>query len=124
GILPFLSVRRTTPELAGGPQDGEAEKCTCLNSRDAISVSVEAGRVVVAGYHPAGRARRPGRGESPLLLMLHLAWLFLPRGLAASAAGAARMLPAAGGPHLPGIGAAGGMTIAAMMRATRGHMRS
>lgn len=59
--------------------------------------------------------------RSPLLLMLHVAYLFVPLGLLATAAAAARLALPAAGAHLLGIGAIGGMTVAVMMRATRGH---
>lgn len=53
--------------------------------------------------------------------MLHIAYLFLPLGLAGAAAGAAGYVPEATGVHLLGIGGIGGMTFAVMVRATRGH---
>ncbi len=68
-----------------------------------------------------GRWRGPASWPSPLLLMLHLAYLFVPLGLAASAMAAAGWWPPEVGLHLLGIGAVGGMTLAVMMRATRGH---
>jgi uncharacterized protein involved in response to NO len=58
---------------------------------------------------------------SPLLLMLHVAYAFVPAGLAASGAAAFGWLPVAEGAHLLGVGAIGGMTIAVMMRASLGH---
>jgi uncharacterized protein involved in response to NO len=58
---------------------------------------------------------------SPLLLMLHVAYLFVPLGLLATGAAAAGLAAPAAGPHLLGIGAIGGMTMAVMIRATRGH---
>ncbi len=60
-------------------------------------------------------------GPSPLLLMLHVAYGFVPLGLAAAAAAAIDLAPAATGIHLLGIGAIGGMTLAVMMRASLGH---
>jgi uncharacterized protein involved in response to NO len=54
---------------------------------------------------------------SPLLLMLHAAYAFVPMGLVALGSGA----PSAVGLHLLGIGAVGGMSVAVMIRATRGH---
>jgi len=54
--------------------------------------------------------------SSFLLVMLHLAYLFIPFGLVSLAVGNASL-----GFHLLGIGAIGGMTIAVMMRATLGH---
>jgi uncharacterized protein involved in response to NO len=60
---------------------------------------------------------------SPLLLMLHLSFLFIPAGL--SALGLAVLFPdltgMAMGIHLLGAGAIGGMTVAVMMRAAMGH---
>ena len=54
--------------------------------------------------------------RSPLLLMLHVAYGFLPAGLLALA-----LLGQSVGMHLLGIGAIGGMTMAVMMRAAMGH---
>ena len=53
--------------------------------------------------------------------MLHVAYLFVPLGLLCTAAAAAGIAPPAAGAHLLGVGAIGGMTVAVMMRATRGH---
>lgn len=58
---------------------------------------------------------------SPLLLMLHLAFAFIPAGLFATGLAAAGLWPVATGLHLLGIGAIGGMTLAVMMRASLGH---
>jgi uncharacterized protein involved in response to NO len=73
--------------------------------------------------HLARLARWRGAAtwRSALLLMLHVAYLFVPLGLLAAAAGAAGLVAPAAGAHLLGIGAIGGMTVAVMMRATRGH---
>lgn len=54
--------------------------------------------------------------RSPLLLMLHVAYGFLPAGLLALA-----LVGPPLGMHLLGIGAIGGMTMAVMMRAAMGH---
>jgi uncharacterized protein involved in response to NO len=54
--------------------------------------------------------------RSPLLLMLHVSYAFIPAGLGALAAGYA-----VSGLHLLGIGAIGGMTLSVMMRAAMGH---
>ncbi len=59
--------------------------------------------------------------RSPLLLMLHIAYGFLPAGLLLTSAAAFGKIPPAAGLHLLGIGAVGGMTVAVMMRATLGH---
>lgn len=54
--------------------------------------------------------------RSPLLLMLHIAYLFIPMGLAATA-----LLDPSTGFHLLGIGVIASMTMAVMTRATLGH---
>lgn len=65
------------------------------------------------------------RGEatwrSPILLMLHIAYLFVSAGMLATGLSAAGLVPVAVGMHLFGIGGIGGMTVAVMMRATLGH---
>ncbi len=58
---------------------------------------------------------------SPLLLILHLAFAFLPCGLFALGLAGFGIVPAALGLHLLGIGGIGGMTLAVMMRASLGH---
>ena len=58
---------------------------------------------------------------SPLLVMLHVAFGFLPCGLFAVGLGGFGLLPAATGLHLLGIGGVGGMTLAVMMRVSLGH---
>ena len=67
------------------------------------------------------RWRAAATWRSPLLAMLHVAYAFVPLGLVATAGAAAGWLAPAAGVHLWGIGAIGGMTVAVMMRATRGH---
>ena len=59
--------------------------------------------------------------RSPLLVMLHIAYAFIPLGLAAAGAASIGWLPSAAGAHLLGIGAIGGMTMAVMIRASLGH---
>ena len=59
--------------------------------------------------------------RSPLVLMLHVAFGFIPAGLVALGLSALELFPAATGFHLLGIGGFGGMTIAVMMRASLGH---
>ena len=54
--------------------------------------------------------------RSPLLLMLHISYAFIPAGLVTLAAGYS-----VAGLHLLGIGAIGGMTLSVMMRAAMGH---
>jgi uncharacterized protein involved in response to NO len=59
--------------------------------------------------------------RSPLLLMLHVAYLMVPLGFASIGAGAAGLVGPAVSAHVLGIGAVAGMTLAVMMRATMGH---
>lgn len=61
--------------------------------------------------------------RDPLVLMLHLAYAFVPVGLflASLAAMFPNGLPPAAGVHAFGVGAIGCMTVAVMMRATLGH---
>lgn len=54
--------------------------------------------------------------RSPILLILHVAYVFIPLGLAVLSLGAQTA-----GLHLLGIGAIGGMTTAVIIRATLGH---
>ncbi|WP_205470533.1 NnrS family protein [Breoghania sp. L-A4] len=79
--------------------------------------------LVAAVLHAIRLSRWQGgrTGPSPLLLMLHVAYGFVPLGLAANAAAAFGLAAAAVGVHLLGIGAIGGMTVAVMMRASLGH---
>ena len=58
---------------------------------------------------------------SPFLLMLHVAFGFIPVGLFAVGLAALGILPVAVGLHLLGIGGFGAMTLAVMMRASLGH---
>ncbi len=80
--------------------------------------------LVLAGALQAVRLAR-WRGwrvwSDPLVLMLHLAFAFLPAGLAALGLAALGLLAPATGFHLLGIGGIGGMTLAVMMRASLGH---
>lgn len=59
---------------------------------------------------------------SPLLLMLHLAYMSVPLGFLGVAFGALGYASPAMAAHVFGIGAVGGMTVAVMMRATMGHL--
>ena len=59
--------------------------------------------------------------SSPLVLMLHVAFGFVPAGLVALGLASLAVLSPATGFHLLGIGGFGGMTIAVMMRASLGH---
>jgi uncharacterized protein involved in response to NO len=61
--------------------------------------------------------------RDPLVLMLHLAYAFVPAGLllAGLADVVPQAVPPAAGVHAFGVGAIGCMTLAVMMRATLGH---
>ncbi|MCE6960481.1 NnrS family protein [Cereibacter sphaeroides] len=76
-----------------------------------------------AGLHVARLSRWQGHAvwRSPILLMLHVAYAFLPLGFLAVALAAAGWIGQPPGMHLLGIGAIGGMTLAVMMRASLGH---
>lgn len=79
--------------------------------------------VLAALLHVARLARWRGHAtwRSPLLLMLHVAYLGIPAGFIAVSATALGLAAMAAPAHLFGIGAVGGMTVAVMMRATMGH---
>ncbi|AZQ67598.1 NnrS family protein [Silicimonas algicola] len=78
---------------------------------------------LAAGLHLVrlGRWQGTATAKSPLLLMLHLAYLFIPLGFFGTALATCGVAHPAVGPHLWGISAIGGMTCAVMMRATMGH---
>ncbi len=59
--------------------------------------------------------------DEPLLLALHVAYAFVPIGVAAVAASAIGWLAQASALHLLTVGAIGGMTLAIMTRASLGH---
>lgn len=61
--------------------------------------------------------------RDPLVLILHLAYAFIPAGLLLCGLGAIfpDQVPQAAGLHALGVGAIGGMTLAVMTRATLGH---
>lgn len=82
-----------------------------------------AGLVLAGALHAARLARWRGWAtrKSALLLMLHVAYGFVPLGLVATGVGEWGLLPVAAGLHLLGVGAVGGMILAVMMRATMGH---
>lgn len=80
--------------------------------------------LVLAGLlHALRLARWRGQAtwRSPLLIMLHMAYAFVPLGLVTTGLAGWDLLPLAVGLHLLGVGAIGGMTLAVMMRATMGH---
>ncbi|MEP2717440.1 NnrS family protein [Pseudophaeobacter sp.] len=58
---------------------------------------------------------------SPLLVMLHVAYFFVPLGVMVSGFAAFGLVEQVASVHLLGIGAVGGMTMAVMMRASLGH---
>jgi len=74
--------------------------------------------ILVAVLHARRMLRWKGyrTWRSPLLLMLHIGYGFIPLGLAVVGSGAQTA-----GLHLLGIGAIAGMTVAVMTRATLGH---
>jgi uncharacterized protein involved in response to NO len=59
--------------------------------------------------------------DEPLLLALHVAYAFVPLGLLGVAAAAMGWIAQASALHLLTVGAIGGMTLAVMTRASRGH---
>lgn len=59
--------------------------------------------------------------DEPLLLAMHVAYAFVPIGLAAVAAAGMKWLAEASALHLLTVGAIGGMTLAIMTRASLGH---
>lgn len=79
--------------------------------------------LVAAGLNAARLARWRGmaaRGEG-LLLVLHLAYAFVPLGFLAIAAAAAGLVQPVSSLHVLTVGVAGAMMLAVMTRATRGH---
>lgn len=61
--------------------------------------------------------------RDPLVLVLHIAYFFVPAGLVVTALAvmSPATVPAAAGIHVFGVGAIGSMTLAVMTRATLGH---
>jgi uncharacterized protein involved in response to NO len=59
--------------------------------------------------------------SEPLLAMLHVAFVFVPLGWLGVALAALGLMPLASAVHVLTVGAIGGMTMAVMARATRGH---
>ena len=83
--------------------------------------AVFAGAAAVLHFLRLGRWRGLTTWRSPLLLMLHVAYLMVPFGFAAVALAAFGAVSSAAAAHILGIGAVGSMTVAVMMRATMGH---
>ncbi|WP_210527661.1 NnrS family protein [Rubellimicrobium arenae] len=144
GVIVFLILLiggRITPSFTRNwlVQRGENRLPTQVNRFDGICLALTAvallswaaapakaagTALIVAGLLQAVRLAR-WRGfatwRSPLLLMLHAAFAFVPCGLVATGLACWDVLPAAAGLHLLGVGGIGGMTLAVMMRATLGH---
>jgi uncharacterized protein involved in response to NO len=81
--------------------------------------------IVAAGLNAVRLARWAGDRtlRDPLVLILHLAYAFVPFGLLLVACGilASESIAPAVGVHALGVGAVGTMTLAVMVRATLGH---
>ncbi|MGR3623380.1 NnrS family protein [Pseudophaeobacter sp.] len=79
--------------------------------------------ILAAVLHIARLTRWRGYSvlASPLLAMLHVAYVFVPLGLMVSGFAALGLMDPIAALHLLGIGAIGGMTVAVMMRASLGH---
>ncbi|MFW2545390.1 NnrS family protein [Primorskyibacter sp. 2E107] len=86
-----------------------------------MGTAVLAGLAAVLHLFRLARWRGHATWRSPLLLMLHLAYLMVPMGLAAVSASALDLIAQNVGAHVLGIGAVTAMTVAVMMRATMGH---
>ena len=88
-------------------------------------VSTGAALLAAALFNAVRLARWAGDRtlRDPLVLMLHLAYTFVPVGflLAGFAAISPQVVPPAAALHAFGVGAIGCMTLAVMMRATLGH---
>jgi uncharacterized protein involved in response to NO len=67
------------------------------------------------------RWRGPRTLDEPLVLVLHLAYAFVPIGLVAMALAALGVIAIASALHVLTVGVIGLMTLAVMSRATRGH---
>jgi uncharacterized protein involved in response to NO len=80
--------------------------------------------LLVAGLAHAARLAR-WRGyrawRDRLVLVLHVAYAFIPIGFVLTALSAFRLIPISAGEHAWAIGVFGGMTIAVMSRASLGH---
>ncbi|MGD0763173.1 MAG: NnrS family protein [Roseiarcus sp.] len=80
--------------------------------------------LLVAGLAQAARLAR-WRGyrawRDRLVLVLHIAYAFIPIGFVLTALSAFRLMPISAGEHAWAIGVFGGMTIAVMSRASLGH---
>lgn len=110
-----------------GPRDGVAI-VVGLAALAAWIVAPEGPVAVVSGLVGAAAAlwrlsrwRGGATLREPLLLVLHVAFACLGLGFLAIAAAAAGWLPISAAMHVMMVGAIGGMMLAVMTRATRGH---
>jgi uncharacterized protein involved in response to NO len=85
-----------------------------------VTALLALGAAIVQGYRLA-RWRGWLTLDEPLLLALHIAYGFVPVGLAGIAAAAMGWIAQASALHLLTVGAIGGMTLAVMTRASLGH---
>ena len=87
------------------------------------SVMTASAAILSAVLHSARLWRWRGwtTGTEPLLLVLHLAYAFVPLGLVAIAASACGILGATAATHILTVGTIAAMMLAVMTRATRGH---
>ncbi|MCW5720614.1 MAG: NnrS family protein [Devosia sp.] len=88
-----------------------------------LTVALTGGAALLNGWR-LWRWRGWRTGAEPLVLVLHVAYGFVPLGLGAVALAAAGLLDAAAALHVLTVGAIGTMTLAIMTRATRGHTGS
>lgn len=88
---------------------------------DGISTGVALTASGVIHLMRLGRWAGDRTGREPLLLVLHVGYLFVPLGFLLNAAGAVGVVAAGAGIHAWTAGAAGVMTLAVMSRATLGH---
>jgi uncharacterized protein involved in response to NO len=79
--------------------------------------------LIAGALHAARLARWAGERtlREPLLLVLHVAYAFVPLGFGLAGLAAFGLAPASAGQHAWTVGAMGGMTLAVMSRATLGH---
>jgi len=86
-------------------------------------VATAAACVIAAMLHAARLGRWAGDRTSrdPLLLILHIGYVFIPLGFLLAAAAALELAPASAGLHAWMAGGAGIMTLAVMTRASLSH---
>ena len=88
---------------------------------DGIGTGVALTAAGVVHLMRLGRWAGDRTSREPLLLVLHVGYLFVPLGFLLNAAGAVGVVAAGAGIHAWTAGAAGVMTLAVMSRATLGH---